>query len=209
MVSEERGRWPARYEPMTEPSAGEAASRRAVFLDRDGTINREVEYLHRAEDLEWIPGSREAIARLNASSFLVIVVTNQAGIGHGYYTESDVEALHEFMASEAAVVGARIDAFYYCPYHPEAVLEAYRIDSEYRKPGPGMLIEAAEKHGISLDESYLVGDKVIDVQAALAAGVTPILVETGYGSEAKSAGLARIVVADIAHAVDWILSHEV
>jgi len=195
---------------MTESAASSGETgRRAVFLDRDGTINREVEYLHREEEFEWIPGAPEAIARLNRAGFLVIVVTNQAGVAHGLYTEDDVDSLHRFITSELEKAGARIDAYYYCPHHPDAAIETYRQNSSRRKPAPGMLLEAAEEYAIDLAGSFLVGDKLIDVEAALAVGATPVLVETGYGSEARAAGLAPVVVANVTQAVDWILSHEV
>ena len=116
---------------------------RAVFLDRDGTINVEKEYLHRPEDLELIEGAAKAIAQLNRAGFLVIVVTNQSGVARGYFSVEDVNRLHQAMQQKLADQGARIDAFYLCPHHPDNGLDAFRIDCDCRKGKPGMLVQAA------------------------------------------------------------------
>jgi D-glycero-D-manno-heptose 1,7-bisphosphate phosphatase len=176
--------------------------RSAVFLDRDGTINAEKEYLHRVEDWEWIPGSVEAIRRLNQLEFLVIVVTNQAGIARGYYTEHAVVTLHKHVDRMLAASGARIDAYYYCPHHFEY---GATKDCACRKPRPGMLLSAQKEWNIDLDTSFLVGDKLIDIQAAQAVGVTPIMVRTGYGGhESKLLKDEVVVAADLSNAVQTI-----
>ncbi|MHB8255893.1 MAG: D-glycero-beta-D-manno-heptose 1,7-bisphosphate 7-phosphatase [Acidiferrobacterales bacterium] len=167
-------------------------SRRAVFLDRDGTINVEKSYLYRLEDWEWIPGAIDAIRNLNRAGYLVIVVTNQAGIARGMYGEEDVRRLHEQIDAELAPLGARIDAYYYCPHHPDF---GARIACSCRKPSPGMILQASRDWDIDLSHSYIVGDKLADVEAGLAAGVTPILVATGYGAESRSA---------LASGVHWV-----
>lgn len=159
--------------------------RRAVFLDRDGTINQEREYLHRMEDFQFIPGVPQAIRLLNRAGFLVVVVTNQSGVGRGYYAEEDVEALHRFISRELAGSGGRIDAWLYCPHHP-AGRGGYAVSCSCRKPLPGMLLDAAERLGIDLASSYMVGDKLIDVEAGRAAGCSSILVRSGYGAEEES-----------------------
>jgi len=157
--------------------------RRAVFLDRDGTINEEREYLHRVEDFAFIPGAPEAIRDLRRAGFLVIVVTNQSGIGRGYYDEAALARLHAHMDKELALVGAAVDAYYYCPHHPRHGVGDYRRECDCRKPLPGMLLSAAREWHVDLGASYVVGDKMVDVEVALAAGCRPILVRTGYGAD--------------------------
>ena len=155
---------------------------RAVFIDRDGTINEEKEYLYRTDDFAFIPGAPQAIRRLNEAGFLVIVVTNQSGVARGYYTEEDVHLLHRHIASQLELFGARVDAWYYCPHHPTG-RGSYALPCRCRKPLPGMLLEAARRFDIDLDASVMIGDKLVDVEAGTAAGCRPILVRTGYGSE--------------------------
>ncbi|MHB8550245.1 MAG: D-glycero-beta-D-manno-heptose 1,7-bisphosphate 7-phosphatase [Acidiferrobacterales bacterium] len=176
--------------------------RSAVFLDRDGTINVERNYLHRLDDWEWIPGAVDAIRQLNHAGYLVVVVTNQAGIARGMYGEEEVRTLHRQIDAVLAPLGARIDAYYYCPHHPDF---GERIACNCRKPAPGMMLQASRDWDIDLARSYIIGDKLADVEAGLAAGVTPILVTTGYGAESLP-GLAAGVrcVADVSAAVRLI-----
>jgi D-glycero-D-manno-heptose 1,7-bisphosphate phosphatase len=155
----------------------------AVFLDRDGTLNVEKEYLHRIEDWEWIPGAVEAIRKINRMGWLAIVVTNQAGVARGYYAEGDVRALHGKVDNMLAAEGAHIDGYYYCPHHAEY---GETRNCACRKPAPGMLLAAQRDFGIDLSHSYMIGDKALDVEAALRAGVTPVLVMTGYGAGEQS-----------------------
>ncbi|WP_370552083.1 D-glycero-beta-D-manno-heptose 1,7-bisphosphate 7-phosphatase [Geobacter sp. SVR] len=155
--------------------------KRAVFLDRDGTINQEKEYLYRIEDFEFVPGAPEAIRILNDAGFLVVVVTNQSGVARGYYGEEDVETLHRHIAAELERSGARVDAWLYCPHHPDGK-GSYALPCRCRKPLPGMLVDAAVRFGIDLSASVMIGDKRIDVEAAMAAGCRPVLVRSGYGS---------------------------
>lgn len=181
-------------------------ARPAVFIDRDGTLNVEKNYLHRWEDWEWIPGAVDAIKRLNAAGYAVIVTTNQAGIARGYYTEADVLALHQRVDANLKAHGGRIDAFYYCPHHPQHG-EVRACDC--RKPEPGMLVQAAREHNLDLAHSFIIGDKAADVLAGLNAGVTPILVLTGYGqAEQQEVPAATFIARDVAAAVDWILEGE-
>ena len=156
--------------------------KRAVFIDRDGTINEEKEYLYRTDDFAFIPGAPQAIRLLNEAGFLVIVVTNQSGVARGFYTEEDVHLLHRYIASQLEPFGARVAAWFYCPHHP-AGRGSYALPCRCRKPLPGMLLEAAGRFNIDLESSIMIGDKLVDMEAGVAAGCRPILVRTGYGSE--------------------------
>lgn len=146
--------------------------RPALFLDRDGVLNEDRGYVHRWQDFCWIPGAREAVAAFNARDWWVFVVTNQSGVGRGYYPEDDVHALHARMLEELAAAGARIDAFYHCPFHPEALEDRYRHpDPPDRKPNPGMLLRAMADWPVDIARSVMVGDKEIDLEAGRRAGV--------------------------------------
>lgn len=158
--------------------------KRAVFLDRDGTINVEKEYLYRIEEFEFISGTPEAIRLLNEAGFFVVVVSNQSGVARGYYTEEDVDILHRFIAAELKKSGARVDAWSFCPHHPQG-RGSYSLECRCRKPLPGMLIEAAQRHDIDLEASVMIGDKLVDIEAGKAAGCRTILVRTGYGAEVE------------------------
>ena len=162
--------------------------RRAVFLDRDGTINVEREYLHLPGEFAFVPGAPEAIRLLKDAGFLVIVVTNQSGIARGFFDEAAVHRLHRYMDEQLARHGAAVDAYYLCPHHPLHGSGDYRRVCGCRKPLPGMIIEAAGDFSIDLAASYVIGDKLADVAAGLAAGCRPLLVRTGYGAE-ESASL--------------------
>jgi D-glycero-D-manno-heptose 1,7-bisphosphate phosphatase len=185
------------------------AAHRAVFLDRDGTVNIEKHYLFRPEEFELFPGVPESIRRLNQAGFLVIVVTNQSGVARGYFSLTDVEDLHRHLQAELALYGAHVDAFYVCPHHPDHGQGEFRIDCDCRKGAPGMLLQAAKEYAIDMPRSFMVGDKPADIEAGLAAGCTPLLVLTGYG-QASSPKVANQVLrfADLPAAVDYIMSPE-
>lgn len=175
---------------------------KAVFLDRDGTLNVDKGYVHRIEDWEWIPGAIDAIVSLKKADFLVIVVTNQAGIARGYYTDAEVSRLHTRINEELKEHGATIDGFYFCPHHPE-----YSGVCECRKPMPGMIYKAKLDFDISLEHSWLVGDKASDINAGLSAGVKPICVLTGYGKEeCISLGDGVLYAVDVLQASTLIVS---
>jgi len=161
----------------------DAGKRRAVFLDRDGTINVEKDYLHRVEEFEFIPGAPDSIRKLKEAGYLVIVVTNQSGVARGYYDIEAVHRLHAHLDAELSKIGAAIDAYYVCPHHPEHGVGDYRCQCDCRKPMPGMLLEAAGRFGIDLASSFLVGDNMSDVDAARNAGCRPVLVTTGHGGK--------------------------
>jgi len=180
---------------------------RAVFLDRDGTINVEREFLHRPEDFEFIPGAPQAIRLLNEAGFRVIVVTNQSGIARGFYDEAAVSRLHRHMDAQLARFGARIDAYYFCPHHPEHGTGDYRNSCECRKPMDGMLRRGAAEFSLDLPASFIIGDRFVDVEAGLKAGCRAMLVRTGYGA-AESARLPPEipVYQDLLEAVRVIVS---
>ena len=168
---------------------GEFYMRRAAFLDRDGTINLEKEYLYRIDEFEFVPRAPEGIRLLNEAGYFVAVVTNQSGVARGYYTEKDVENLHRFISGELAKTGAFVDAWMYCPHYPSGKGK-YAIECSCRKPLPGMLLEAARKFDIDLAASVMIGDKLTDMEAARAAGCRAALVRSGYGS-LENPGLLR------------------
>lgn len=154
-------------------------ARPAAFLDRDGVLNADLGYVHRPDQVEWISGAKESVRLLNDLGYRVVVVTNQAGVGRGYYYEEDVIELHSWMQDELAVRGAFIDAFYYCPDHPEACIEKYRRMSPNRKPNAGMIVQAMSDLHIRRDGSFLIGDKATDIAAARGAGIAGFLFSGG------------------------------
>ncbi len=154
-------------------------ARPAVFFDRDGVLNRDTGYVFRPDDLVWMPGAREAVKAVNDAGWFAFVVSNQSGIARGYYTEDDVLLLHDWMASELAGHGAHIDAFEYCPDHPEGKVEPYRRENHDRKPGPGMLKKLMARFGVDSSRSFLVGDRESDLAAAAAAGIAGHLYKGG------------------------------
>lgn len=147
------------------------APRPAAFLDRDGVLNVDRDYVHHIDQLEWIDGAAEAIKLLNDAGYLVIVVTNQSGVARGYYEEAAISVLHAHMQAWLAARGARVDAFYYCPHHPQGKVERFAITCACRKPGIGMLEQAAADRPIDRTRSFMIGDKDIDVEAATAFGI--------------------------------------
>jgi D-glycero-D-manno-heptose 1,7-bisphosphate phosphatase len=178
--------------------------KRAVFLDRDGTINVDKHYLSDPAQLVVIPGSGPALKRLQDAGFLLIIVTNQSGIGRGYYTEEAMHAVNHRLIAELAPFGVLFTRIYYSPEAPEQ-------PSVGRKPSPAFLFAARDDLNVDLSRSYMVGDKVIDLECGWNAGVRQsLLVRTGYGAETEqkhAAQMARaVVVDDLPAAVDWILS---
>lgn len=159
---------------------------KVVFLDRDGTINVEKNYLYRPEDFEFIPGSESAIKLLNDNGFKVVVVTNQAGVARGYYTEEDVKKLHGYIDGLLKKCGAHIDMYIYCPHHPENGIGKYRCRCSCRKPGTGMFEKAAGVYDIDMGHSWMVGDNAGDMQSGKKFGLKTILVGTGYGEKVMS-----------------------
>lgn len=184
--------------------------RRAVFVDRDGTIIEERGYLGRLDLIAPFPYTADALARLRRAGYLVVVVTNQAGVARGYFSEAFVNEAHRHLDTLLAPQGAAPDAYYFCPHHPEGVVEGYRVVCRCRKPSPGMVEQAARDWDIDLSRSFVVGDKWLDVGLANQAGARGILVRTGYGEAAAGApppGVrAECVVPTLREAADYILS---
>lgn len=169
-----------RYSAPVPAEPSPPSLRPALFLDRDGVLNEDRGYVSRWEDFRWIPGAREAVAAFNRAGWLVVVVTNQSGVGRGYYTEADMHALHAAMTEDLARTGGRIDAIYHAPQHPDAAVAAYRHpDPPDRKPNPGMILRALADWPIDAAASVLVGDKTSDLEAAARAGVRARLFKGG------------------------------
>lgn len=197
--------------PTVLEAAPRAGGKAAVFLDRDGTIIEEVGYVNHLSRVKLYPGAAEAIRRLNEAGVPAIVVTNQSGVAWGYFAEELVRKVHERIAQELAAHSARLDAFYYCPHHPYAQVEAYRVVCRCRKPSTGMLDGAAQRFRIDFASSYVVGDSYRDMQLGFNAGARTNLVLTGYGRgefEHRSASWPRRpdrVSENILEAVEFIL----
>ena len=144
---------------------------KAVFFDRDGTLNVDIHYLHRPEDFIWMPDAREAIKYVNDHGYLAILVTNQSGVARGHYPESDVRRVYDWMNEQLAVVGTQLDARYYCPHDPDGKLPAYTWVCDGRKPSPKLVNEACAKYDIDKTQSYFVGDTDTDMKCAENAGL--------------------------------------
>jgi D-glycero-D-manno-heptose 1,7-bisphosphate phosphatase len=153
--------------------------RPAVFFDRDGVLNVNHGHVGTIERFEWIPGAREAVRLVNEAGFYAFVVTNQAGIAKGRYTEDDYRTLRSWMRTSLAEVGAHLDDERFCPYHPEGSVASYARASDWRKPEPGMLLDLARRWPVAVERSFLVGDKQTDIEAARRAGVRGTLFEGG------------------------------
>lgn len=180
---------------------------KAAFLDRDGTILVERGHVATASELVLLPGSAAAIGELRARGWKVFVVTNQSHVAKGLITENDLERIHRDFVQLLQDAGATIDGIYYCPHHPQGIVSGYTLVCECRKPGPGLLLRAAEEHGIDLQRSVMVGDARRDLEAGQAAGVgANVLVRTGYGAAVESqAHGADHVADDLSAAAGWIL----
>lgn len=154
-------------------------NKKAVFFDRDGTLNVDIHYLHRPEDFIWIEGAKEAIKYVNDQGYLAILVTNQSGIARGYYPEEDVRKVYDWMNAELAGIGAHLDALFFCPHHPEGKVPAYTKVCDCRKPATGMIDKACEAYRIDRSKSYFVGDSDGDMECADRANLTGIRYTSG------------------------------
>ena len=181
--------------------------RRAAFLDRDGVINRDIGYLHRWEDFEFLPGVLPGMRQLHEAGYALVIVTNQSGIARGFYSETDYEALTRKLRGAMAANGSPASGIYHCPHHPQGTVAGLAQDCDCRKPRPGMLLRAANELGLSLAESIMVGDKLADAQAGRAAGVGRVfLVRSGHALELGAEAQADEVFEDLAACVDALLS---
>ena len=179
---------------------------RAVFLDRDGTLIEDVGYLERVGRIAMYPWSIDAIRVLNRAGLRVVVTTNQAGVARGYFTEALVDEVHRDIDARIAGGGARVDAYYYCPHHPDGTVPAYSRQCDCRKPGRGLVARAAQELGLDPTQSFVVGDRRLDIQMARAVGARAVLVRTGYGVSEEAQGLKADAVADnLMEAASWIL----
>jgi D-glycero-D-manno-heptose 1,7-bisphosphate phosphatase len=170
-----RDRQSAMTRKQNESTPAAAKSRRpAAFFDRDGVLNVDHGYVHRPEQLEWIAGAPESVRLLNEAGYLVIVITNQSGVARGFFDESAVKSFHAHMQKGLAGRGAHIDAFYYCPHHPEGTVKAFAMACSCRKPRTGLLEQAAREWPIDQSASFLIGDKDHDMAAAAAFNIRGI-----------------------------------
>lgn len=188
--------------------------RRAVFMDRDGTLSEEVGYVNHPSRFRLFPYAASAIKHLNDSGWLAIVITNQAGVARGYFSEDMIQTIHAAMARELENSGARLDAVYYCAHHPTVGEPPYRLDCDCRKPKPGLISRAANEFDIDLEGSWMVGDRYGDVELARNAGVNSAFVLSGYGRgewEHQRAGWIEkpdLVAKDLLEAVKAIVSRK-
>ncbi len=185
--------------------------RPAVFLDRDGTINEEMGYINHRSRFVLLPRSSEALRLLNQEGFLVIVVSNQSGVARGYFPETLVHEINDYMRSLLERDGARVDAIYYCPHHPSASVPSYRMNCQCRKPSTGLIRLACDHYDIDMDRSFIIGDRLTDIEMARKAGLRGLLVKTGYGIGEIEYLLPHRTVApdhiaaDLLEGVKWIL----
>ncbi|HBE00943.1 MAG: hypothetical protein A2096_07230 [Spirochaetes bacterium GWF1_41_5] len=183
---------------------------RAVFLDRDGTINEEKCYLFKKEDFRILPGVFTALSKLLACGFRLFIATNQSGVARGYYTETDLQILHSYLEAVMLEQNIIFTEILYCPHHPQAEQQRYRINCSCRKPAPGMLVNACAKYNIDHAGSWMIGDKIDDVLAGNNAGLNSILVATGYGREHHEKygrQTPYIFCRDLEAAASYIIEH--
>lgn len=175
---------------------------KAVFLDRDGVINKDFGYVCKIENFHFYENVFEALKKLQKAGYKLIIITNQSGIGRGYYTEEDFLKLTEYMLNEFSKDGINIDKVYYCPHHPDSEDPKYALYCDCRKPNTKMIKDAVKEFNIDKTKSFLIGDKETDIEAGLKEGLTTILVETGQGQNFKDNTKAHHIAKDILDAVD-------
>ena len=170
---------------------------KACFLDRDGVLIEEKNYLSSPADVTIFPETIQALRILRKNDFKIIVITNQGGVAKGYYKEESILDVHKEIDRQLAKVKLKIDKYYYCPHHPEGTVKRYSIACKCRKPSPGLILDAVKEFGIELNKSFLIGDKVSDIEAAQNAGCLAILVKTGHGRDHISKTITKnIIVAE-------------
>lgn len=179
--------------------------RPALFLDRDGVINVDYGYVHTPENFQFIEGIFDLVSAANRSGYLIVVVTNQAGIGRGYYSEEQFHVLTDWMKKKFIENGCKIDAVYFCPHHPEKGIGIYRQQSNWRKPAPGMILAAKHDLDIDLNKSILVGDSLKDIQAAQAAGIDQVFmfraneIVTAYATSYTEISDLKLVIQQLSY----------
>ncbi len=185
-------------------------NKRAVFLDRDGTIIVDKEYMHKIEDLEFIPGAIEAVKKLNHAGYIVVVVTSQSGIGRGYFSETDYHKFNQHFLEHLSKNGAKIDSVHYCPHHPTKAKGEYLKDCECRKPKAGMIFQAKKLHNLEdLSNCWAIGDKTSDAKMGENAGCKSIIVQTGKGRlDAECKTNHAYLAKDLLDAVQFILAND-
>ena len=181
---------------------------KAVFLDRDGTIIEDVGYISSPSQINFIPGSIEAIKKLNEAGYKVVVITNQAGVARGITTEVMVQTVDKVLHRKILSGGAHLDGIYYCPHHPEHGVYPYKQNCECRKPHTGLIKKATKDHQIDLSQSFMIGDKTSDVEAGKKAGVKTVFVLTGHGAKEVDELTQKpdYIAQNLAEAVKWVLS---
>lgn len=204
---------PAKRQPAKEKSAVLPDGRqRAVFFDRDGTLIEEIGYLSHPNQLELYPFAGRAVQMANRANLLTIVVTNQSGVAQGLFEEPVLDEVHRRLSSRIQSAGGKLDSIYFCPHHPEAIVKSYRVECDCRKPGAGMLEQAAARFHIDLERSFMVGDRYLDIQAGHRVGARSVLVLTGFGKLEWESGRTQnqrqpdYVAQDVHHAIRWILA---
>jgi D-glycero-D-manno-heptose 1,7-bisphosphate phosphatase len=164
---------------------------KACFLDRDGVLIKEINYLSSPDQVNVYPETIQALRLLKENNYVIIVVTNQAGVARGFFAENSVPKVHNEIDRQLKQFNLQIDHYYYCPHHPDGSVEKYAINCDCRKPMPGMILQAAKEYNLDLNASFLIGDKISDLLSAENAGCLGILVETGYGQKNKKEAIAK------------------
>lgn len=170
---------------------------KAIFLDRDGTINEEVNYLRNIKDIRIFPGTLEALQKFKFLGYINVIITNQSGIARGFLTEEDLGIIHNKFRNLLTAGGQEIiDDIFYSPFHKEGIIEKYKINSADRKPDIGMILKAKQKHDIDIPSSFLIGDSITDMKCAEKAGLKKILVKTGYGKDSLNECIKENIFID-------------